>query len=139
MHSGGAKFHCIVPHAEVNVIDGVHQESVLILGRGNEQIALYGGVGYQATEHDPGLFVFFAVLEEMFYQRDCWPDQFMGEGGSGIECGMAADARAMLKVDRIVLFSGDNENADHFGCALLAAELLCGPGNIGSNGFFQFV
>src|SRR5690242_2253920 len=60
VHSGGPKFHTVVAHGEIDVVDGVHEETVLVLCGGYEEIALDGVVGYEAAEHDAGFFICLA-------------------------------------------------------------------------------
>jgi hypothetical protein len=121
IYSGGPELHGIVAHRKIDIVDRMHQEPVLVLSRRHEKIALYGVVRYQSAKHDPGFFIGFAILIEMVHESDRLLDELVSKRGRVGQDGIAADGRAMPEMSGSRLFFRHDEDADHPGCALLAA------------------
>jgi len=52
-HSCGSEFNAVVPHAEIDIIDGIHQEAVLVFFLRDKKITLDGIIRHDARTGDP--------------------------------------------------------------------------------------
>jgi len=54
-------FHAVIPHAEIDIVDGVHQETVAGFPEaGTNKFPCMLSSGTRAAQHHPGLFIYFS-------------------------------------------------------------------------------
>src|SRR5258708_579872 len=80
VHPRRAKFYAVVAHGEIDIVDGIHQEAMLVLGLGYKEISLDGIVRDKPAQHDTRFFIGLTLLEKLIHQSGSRLYQFMGKG-----------------------------------------------------------